>query len=283
MSDLTMPTPRNYGWVLKPTSSTQFEIINRDNGQFCVVLNHALLRGVTAEMIHWWFLNFPNLRVRLRDVPQYEGSTVPGYLLWHPSDHINATLSGSLGPGGTSRAGASIGIQEAMQYERYGLTYPVDTTLKILYCEPDGWSMGKVLPIMGKAMVLSIRYQDVVRDGVHMGVHYHYEIVVGVSGRDPVSKALNRKITGDYTTDFFSAWHTHNAIEVGTFENFLPALWAQRSKPDDLQYGPDMNAAPDGALSQTAQGPDLFARRTAGYRSARNPYEHQNAEGSLAF
>ena len=65
MMSQQMPAARDFGWALKPVSSSHFEIHQKDNGQFCVVLNHALLRGVSAEMIRWWFLNFTRLMVRL--------------------------------------------------------------------------------------------------------------------------------------------------------------------------------------------------------------------------
>ena len=81
MARLTMPPERKFGWELKPNTSSHFAIHERDNGQFCVVLNHALLRGVTSEMLHWWFLNFTRLSVHLPDTPGYEGSNVPAYLL----------------------------------------------------------------------------------------------------------------------------------------------------------------------------------------------------------
>ena len=193
MESFTMQRERDFGWTLKPTDSTAFEIIERSNGQFCVVLNHALLRGVTSEMIYWWFLNFPNLRIRLEDVPGYESKTVPGYLLWHPSDHCSATLSGRLGPSGVSQAGAKIHIQEAMQFKTYDLKYPVDTALSIFYCAPDGWAMGKRLPILGNVMCLRIHFKDVVADGQGIGVHYHYEVVIGASGNNPLVRAFNRR------------------------------------------------------------------------------------------
>ncbi|MEM9404409.1 MAG: hypothetical protein AAGA81_00075 [Acidobacteriota bacterium] len=283
MAELVMPTARAFGWDLKPTSSTHFAMETRASGQFAVILNHSLLRGVTAEMIHWWFLHFPSLRVRLRDVPGYHEEFVPAYLLWHPTDHVSATLSGVLGPGGTSRAGAKIHIQEAMQYDTYGLKYPVDTTLEVLYCEDDGWSMGLVLPLFGKVMVLSIRFKDVVDRGKHLGVHYHYEIVAGLGSRDPISRFVNRKVTGHYTQEFFSAWHLHNAIEVGTFENFLPALYAQRSSPDTLTYAPEMNEAPSGVARQTGYDPALLERRREGYRNTKNAFAFQSAEAPASF
>lgn len=55
MTNLEMPAARDFGWAFKPVSSSHFEIHQKENGQFCVVLNHALLRGVSAEMVRWWF------------------------------------------------------------------------------------------------------------------------------------------------------------------------------------------------------------------------------------
>jgi len=81
MKNLNMPAKRDFGWELKSLESTKFGIHQKDNGQFCVVLNHSLLRGVTSEMIHWWFLNFPNLTVNLVDIEGYEGEKVPAYWL----------------------------------------------------------------------------------------------------------------------------------------------------------------------------------------------------------
>ncbi|MEM1433251.1 MAG: hypothetical protein AAGG11_04295 [Pseudomonadota bacterium] len=275
MPELQMPAAREFGWDLRPTSSSRFEILKRPNGQFCVVLNHALLRGVTAEMIHWWFLNFPNLRVRLIDVPGYEQQQVPAYLLWHPVDHRSATLSGRLGPNNTSRVGARLHIQEAMQYDRYGWQYPVDTTVKLFYVGEDGWAMGRAIPLLGPVMMLRIHFTDVVQDGVPMGVHYHYEVVIGVSGDGPVSRLINSRITAQFGPEFFAAWHRHNVIEVGVFENFLPPLYAQRERPDALEYQRDMDPQPLGDLPAGGFDGSLFERRITGYRSAQDPHAFQ--------
>ncbi|MEM9105248.1 MAG: hypothetical protein AAGC96_06295 [Pseudomonadota bacterium] len=278
MTDLQMPLARDFGWDLKPVTSSLFEIHQRDNGQFCVVLNHALLRGVRAEMIHWWFLNFPNLKVRLGDVAGYDNEQVPGYLLWHPVDHLSAALSGNLGPGGTAKSGCSIQIQEAMQYDVYGWKYPVDAKLRVLYVGGDGWAMGKVLPFVGPVMMLRIHFKDVFDGQRHLGVHYHYEVVIGASGNGLVSRQINRKITGHFGPEFFAAWQRHNVIEVGTFENFLPALYAQRQSLSSLDYAPDMNPIGKDAETQTAFSRDLFDKRLAGYRETNDPSRFQQYE-----
>jgi hypothetical protein len=278
MSQLDMPKEREYGWDLKPTASTLFDIHQKPNAQFCVVLNHSLLRGVTSEMIHWWFLNFPNLRVRLENVPDYQEKTVPGYLLWHPYDHCSATLKGKLGPDGTSQPGAKIHIKEVMQYKTYGLKYPVDTALSIFYCAGDGWAMGKVVPLLGKVMCLRIHFKDVFEGDQIVGVHYHYEVVIGASANNPLARAFNRKLTSKFSPEFFEAWQLHNTIEVGTFENFLPALYAQRSQLRELSYNPNMNGMAGVKEVQSAQDRNLFEERVAGYKDARDPHKYQAAE-----
>ncbi|MEO1648632.1 MAG: hypothetical protein AAFR32_07430 [Pseudomonadota bacterium] len=273
-----MPAPRDFGWSLKSPESTRFEIIERPNGQFCVVLNHSLLRGVTSEMIFWWFQNFANLKVRLDDTPGYEGQKVGAYLLWHPSDHCSASLQGKVGPNGEARVGASIHIQEAMQYDTYGLKYPVNAALKIFYCQPDGWAMGRSLPLLGKVMCLRIHFADVIEDGRVIGAHYHYEVVIGATGDNPLVRALNRKITGDYSPEFFAAWQRHNTIEVGTFENFLPPLFAQRTDGASLHYARAMDPLGGAPASQSAQDPELFERRVAGFKECADPFQYQGPE-----
>ena len=273
--DLIMPRARDFRWALRSPSSSHFEIHKKPNGQFCVVLNHALLRGISAEMIQWWFQNFPNLRVTLYDVPNYEGQTIPAYLLWHPIDHHSASLIGATGPGGTSKAGGRILIREAMQFDRYGWRFPVNKVLKIFYCESDGWAMGRAIPVLGNAMVLRIHFRDVFEGGAQIGVHYHYEVVIGLSTENQAARLLNRKLSAQFGPDFFEAWHRHNVIEVGTLENFLAPLFNQRQDLSKLVYAPEMN--PVGALPAHVIGYDrsLFEERIAGYQTAKDAYQYQ--------
>lgn len=280
MTNLQMPAARDFGWTSKPVSSSHFDIHQKDNGQFCVVLNHALLRGVSAEMLQWWFLNFTRLKVRLRDIPGFEGQQVPAYWLWHPVDHLSAKLSGTLGPGGIAQQGCSIQIREAMQYDRYGWKYPVDAKLKVSYVGPDGWAMGKVLPLIGPVMMLRINFKDVYENGQHVGVHYHYEVVIGATGNSPVARFINKRITGEFGPEFFAAWQRHNVIEVGTFENFLPALFAQKDDLSSLEYARDMN--PDLPPPDTQQGHDraLFENRLSGYMNTNIPHEFQQYQNA---
>ncbi|MEM7551299.1 MAG: hypothetical protein AAF363_16585 [Bacteroidota bacterium] len=275
MDKLKVPEARNFGWKLKPISSVHFKQIRNRANQICVVLNHSILRGVSSEMIYWWFKNFPNLKVRLVDVKGYEDKIVPAYLLWHPSDHINARLSGNLGPGDTSKRGAKIHIQEVMQYEKHGLKYPVNQALEIFYYERDGWCMGKRIPLIGKMMSLRISFKDVVEQGEIVGVHYHYEIVAGSHKQDIISQKITNKVIGGYDQSFWNAWLTHNTIEVGVFENFLPSLFEQRDDLSNLHYSKKMNQAQDLGTNQSGYRKELFQERISGYKNSKNGFDYQ--------
>ncbi|MEM9866665.1 MAG: hypothetical protein AAF765_03175 [Bacteroidota bacterium] len=272
---LTVPRARNFDWELKPISSAYFKVIRNKSNQICVVLEHALLRGVSTEMIHWWFHHFTKLNVRLIDIPGYEGKTVPAYLLWHPSDHVSAELKGKLGPGGTPRAGAKIHIKETMQYEKYGLKYPVDQELMIFYHDKDGWGMGKTVPWVGPMMSLRISFKDVYEGGKIIGVHYHYEVVAGSYKQNFVAQKLTNKIVGNFGTEFWNAWLTHNTIEVGVFENFLPVLFEQRNHTDNISYAKEMNPITESPAMQNGFSKSLFEARVKGYSESINAFEYQ--------
>ena len=280
MADLTVPQARDFGWELKTIDSVFFQVVRNKTNQICVVLEHSLLRGVTTEMIYWWFHHFPSMEVTLEDIAGYEGKKVPGYFLWHPSDHVSARLEGKVGSGNTSRAGAKIHIQEVMQYEKYGLRFPVDQALEIFYHEQDGWSMGKQVPLVGMMMCLRISFKDVYEDGEIIGVHYHYEVVAGSHKQNLIAKKITSKIIGQFGADFWEAWLTHNTIEVGVFENFLPVLYEQRNDLKNLRYGKEMNPIKESPNGLKGYSKELFEERVRGYEESRNGFDFQQGRAN---
>ena len=270
---LKMPAARDFGWALKPTGSAHFDIHKRPNGQFSVVLNHALLRGVRAEMIYWWFRNFTRLSVSLTDTPGFEDQSVPAYWLWHPQDHLSAELSGPLAADGTPRAGTRIHIREAMQYAKYGWKYPVDAKLQVHYVGDDGWAMGRTLPFFGPVMMLRVHYRDVHDGDAHLGTHYHYEVVIGTGADNQIARLLNARLSSKFGPEFFEAWQRHNVIEVGTFENFLPVFFAQKNDLSTLSYSRAQDPAPKG--QQQGFDRSLFDARVAGFAAASDAYRFQ--------
>ncbi|MEL6180108.1 MAG: hypothetical protein AAFS10_14205, partial [Myxococcota bacterium] len=119
-----------------------------------------------------------------------------------------------------------------------------------------------------------IHFKDVTQGSETLGVHYHYEIIAGLGGMGFVSKAITKKIKQQFSADFFKAWHTHNAIEVGVFENFLPGLWAQRDDLSSMRYAKSMNPDLPSPATQTGYSKELFEQRLAGYAEADNAFEY---------
>lgn len=138
--------------------------------------------------------------------------------------------------------------------------------------------MGKALPVIGKVMSLRIHYKDVYENGDILGVHYHYEIVIGAGGNNAISRFINGRIKSHFSPEFFEAWHTHNVIEVGTFENFLPALYEQRLSPEAVSYSKPMNCASSYPSSQEAYDLCLFEQRMQGYKEAGDVHRYQGLD-----
>jgi len=51
------------------------------NRELELTIKHEVVRGVTREMIAWWFCHIDGTM-------EYAGRTVPRYRVWHPYDHI---------------------------------------------------------------------------------------------------------------------------------------------------------------------------------------------------
>ncbi len=100
---------------------------------------------------------------------------------------------------------------------------------------------------------------------------------MGVSGNNFLAKTINKLLTKELSTDFFEAWHLHNTIEVGTFENFLPALYEQR-EIGNYSYLKSMNSHKVSDNNQTGFSKDLFEVRFNGYKNASNPFSYQAYE-----
>src|SRR5688572_2825586 len=103
---MSIPAPRRVPWKLKglDTAKTRFEFL--PDGRLFLHIRHDLLRGVTPAMLVWWFSN-------LESEITLDGKVWPGYLIWHPVDHIGIRYARRR-PDGTIGPGAKIHIREAL-------------------------------------------------------------------------------------------------------------------------------------------------------------------------
>ncbi|MEL6256607.1 MAG: hypothetical protein AAFR87_31690, partial [Bacteroidota bacterium] len=109
-------------------------------------------------------------------------------------------------------------------------------------------------------------------------VGYHYEVVAGTNKQNFIAKFINKKLVGRFTAEFWEAWITHNVIEVGTFENFLPVLFSQRGDLNNLTYSKSMNPISKDLASERQTGFDqqLFEKRLQGYEQSENAFIYQD-------
>jgi len=202
----------------KPLSSakwTNVEVSRR--GGIRVQIEHDDIKGVTPDMLKWWFENLSGTTTW--NGKDFSGPEISHYHLWHHRDHIRVTPV-SDAPDGTKnngfREGALSRIDEQFndyrdRIKQVMLTTKLDTsefTFNIL--GPDGSPAGRI----------THRYAP-----VPGGVSFYAETAVDF--RTPIigrllNKILRPRIFSSETADH---WIRHNIEETGRTEDILPVLY----------------------------------------------------------
>ena len=177
-----------------------------------VTIDHQPLRGVTPEMLLWWFQN-------IGGTTTYGDAVVPSYLAWHPVDHIRWELARPA-PGGGADEGARFRIVEAFQGRP---EFYVDTTETVEKLDATGIRLVRRL---AGVPVLQLSHTWSACEG-----HTHYVSVLEVGSRllTPLNRFLTRR---RFPMSMTQAWVVHNVEEVGVLEHLLPAALAAAGTPD---------------------------------------------------
>lgn len=201
---------------MKEISTAKTELRTLADGRLYLHIRHEVLRGVTPQMLVWWFSNLEG------DIA-LAGQKWPRYLVWHPVDHISVRYArrredGSIGPG------AQIHIREALGGR---LDYLVDVVTTIEKLDQTGFAHG--LWTLGMQM-LRLEYAFTPVSG---GTLYENSLTVGPDNwlRPLFNSAIRPRA---FSEEKGRAWLKHNVEEVGNFEHFLPALYAREA----LKRGP---------------------------------------------
>ena len=208
---IALPPPRPVPWRLKDLSSAGTELRTLADGRLHLSIRHEVLRGVTPRMLVWWFAN-------LEGEMTLAGKTWPRYLVWHPVDHISVRYArrrpdGSIGPG------AQIHIREALGAR---LDYLVDVVTTIEKLDEGGFAHG--LRIFGmQVMRMAYTFTPVAE-----GTLYENSLTLGPDAA-PLRPLFNGIRSRLFPDDRGRAWLKHNVEEVGSFEHFLPGLYAGRA------------------------------------------------------
>lgn len=207
---LPLPAPLEVDWSWKAVTSAVTELKKSDSGSLELTIEHELIRGITTEMLAWWFQHLD------RDV-DWQGGKLHAYRLWHPRDHVRIDFTRDRA--GRITPGQRIHIQEMFARDP---RYTVDEHPRIHRW--DRYGIGFHVDILGTRMFeLNHQFED-----VPGGVQYRSRARIGAF-RGLVGGVLNRVvIPGRFGEEKARAWFTHNVEEVGCFEHFLPQLFAAR-------------------------------------------------------
>lgn len=206
-----LPPPQDFGWTLRPVSSADVVQTQLGDGRLEVLINHAPLKGITTEMLEWWFQSFDGMA-------HYRGRSIPAYHLWHPLDHVGVKFD----RGGMNRVapGCTISIQEVFARDPQ---FEVNVTAVIHRWDRRG--VGFHSDVLGHR----ISELDHVFTDTPAGVDYRSRLRFG-AGHGPLRGLINGLVVARRLSPALAtAWIRHNIEEVGCFEAFLPELHAARA------------------------------------------------------
>lgn len=223
---LTRERRFEYRFQMRTVDSARVHTGERVDGRLEARIAHAPLRGITSEMLVWWFENFADGADAIEDdlstrkTARVGDTDVPLYWLWHPIDHfmVRMTKQAPNGAPGLSE-GAKVTLKETIleTIEMNGLI--------------DGMSRDGVhLTLMrGPLRVGDLRHTFVDTEN---GLEYRSRLIAG-STIPGVGKVLNSVVKRSvFTPAMLKRWLQHNVEEVGNFEHFLPQLYGQRDEPE---------------------------------------------------
>ena len=203
MSAVLLPPPRPMLWPLRPTASAAVSMSPRT-----VTIRHALLEGVTPEMLAWWYGHVPGTM-------EYAGGVYRRYLVWHPRDHISYEVLGTAD--NTVRSGTRLHIVEAPQRD-------VGRLIDIRVTVGEISEAGAV--IESRALGSNVVRLENVFEIASRGVRYVSRMKLGdetLAGRLLLNRVATQRA---FPPGKLRAWVRHHVEEIGNLPNFLPDLFA---------------------------------------------------------
>lgn len=205
---LPLPPPRTLPWPLKPLASAKTSLSYDGFGRMVMRIHHDVLKGVSPEMVAWWFGNIGG------DM-EVAGAQLNKYLVWHPLDHIHWQLA-KPGPDGGAGAGAKFRIVEAFGRNPDFYVDVVDTVTRL-----D--ATGITLACYKFGLEISSLKHDFI--AVEGGTQYVSALTIGTAL--PLLRAVLNPIVHRalFTEAMGHAWLRHNVEEVGLLEHIVPPIY----------------------------------------------------------
>jgi hypothetical protein len=212
---LPLPPPRNLPWPLKSLESAKTSLSYDKFGRMVMHIEHDLLKGITPEMVAWWFGNIGG------DM-EVQGLHFNKYLVWHPLDHIHWELF-QPGPDGRASAGAKFRIVEAFGRNEDFYIDVIDTVIRM-----------DVTGFTGVSYLLSMQVSHLNHDftAVDGGTRYVSTLTIGTA-LPAIGAILNSLIHHMIFTEAMGrSWLRHNVEEVGLLEHIIPRIYPAERVPE---------------------------------------------------
>jgi hypothetical protein len=194
---------------LKPVESAKTSLDYDGFGRMVMHIEHDLLKGLTPEMVAWWFGNIGG------DM-DVGGVRLNKYLVWHPLDHIHWQLT-QPGADGRASVGARFRIVEAFARNP---DFYIDVTEIVTRLDTTG------ITLVGYRLGLEI--SRLVHDFADMngGTRYVSTLTIGTA-LPGVGAILNPFIHHMIFSEAMGrAWLRHNVEEVGLLEHIVPRIYS---------------------------------------------------------
>ncbi len=215
MRRLPLPEPLPLLGPMRELDESRVSMTELPNRRLRLTIDHEPLKGVTPQMLLWWFQNIGGSMT-------YLGETHSRYRVWHPLDHIHWELKRTA-PDGTVGEGARFRIVEMMGRDD---RFYIDTIDRVEKLDLTGIRL--VLRIAG-AQFFQLEHTWSRADGAT-----HYTSVMDIGGRSALGRPINAYLRNNvFGPGMGRAWLRHNVEEVGYLEQFLPDLYRANASTDE--------------------------------------------------
>jgi len=197
------------------------DITMKSDGHILVQIEHDDIKGVTGEMIKWWFENLAGYTTW--NGVDFSGPEVALYHLWHHRDHVAVTpLSNA--PDGTINHGFREGADSRIEERFNEVHHHVYDHMHTITLTDREFTFNIM---QGNKVAGHISH---IYEPVEEGLSFYAETEVGMYGGFAATLFNKLVLPHIYTTTDAEHWIYHNIEETGRTEDVLPVLFANKDK-----------------------------------------------------
>lgn len=209
-----LPEPRPLDWPRRQFSDAKFVFEQMRDGRIMIELHHNTIKGVTPEMLNWWFGVYATQKIRICE------QVFDAYLIWHPQDNVGlSVLRGDLKE--PLRVGDVLAVR---RYFARDLAFKSYERFHVMQRDAEAFAVK--VHRFGMQMAIARWEFQATQDGTDVVMRTE----VGVE--NGLVKVIMNNFILPMVVDMklLDAWLQYSVEEIGNFEFFLPALYAKRDQ-----------------------------------------------------